>query len=483
MRRYLYAWTENEKAEVQALKKQWRQVEEDKARFDTLEAKERDEVLDRISDLGLRTSYFRDKYSERILKELYDGSYAFLVEELKTKIKVYIIFEYLKKFQAIKDVDIDDFKSGLKEKIIKHFDILFHILRENNYMLQEVCTYINNSLSKFDLIIRPVILDIQRADASFSAKWELPYRDILENNVTNSFSKILKISKDYGELDFTGEDIVFSPFRNNNRITIKIVNYKNVLGKSMELPTSLMKLLDMLVIEFTDNLNQNDEIEALENNIIFLPVSAYKNKLEIENVTDAKKQIERNLGILMNILISFEGKIKNNEKYSDVTIIEDYAICKGVVAVCFSNEFVEMLKSAYTMPYPLVALEVGKGGMNRNSYYIVRRLAEHVRINKDKTRRSNIKVRTLLASCPALPTEDKVPVKKFDEKIMKPFLEDLNLSMQRLYEIEDALGKAYSLKDSDGFDIDFDKTIKNIYGRLIDGSLYIKKTLPNYPND
>ena len=181
--------------------------------------------------------------------------------------------------------NIDVLKLELKEKIIKKFDILFRILEKNYCMLQEVHAYIDNSLSNFDLIIRPVMLNIQRAKASSSEKWELPYRDILENNITNSFSKIFKISEDYAEVNFTGEDIVFSPFREKNRITIKIVNYKNVFEKSMELPTSLMKLLDMLVIEFTDKFNQKDEVET-----IFLPVKAYKKKFELKNVTNAPKK-------------------------------------------------------------------------------------------------------------------------------------------------------------------------------------------------
>ena len=205
------------------------------------------------------------------------------------------------------------------------------------------------------------------------------------------------------------------------------------------------------------------------------------------------KKIERDLGILLNILISFEGNTKNNEKYLDVKIIEDYAICKDVVVVCFSDEFVEMLKNAYTMPYPLVALEVGKGRKNSNSYYIIRRLAEHIRINyKNKNRRNKITIRTLLESCPALPAEDKVSGKKFDKKIMTPFLKDLNLSMQLLYDLteddlKNVLKNVFSLKDGDDFDIDIDidsnKPIKNIYGRLIEGTLHLKKKLPNYPKD
>ena len=60
--------------------------------------------------------------------------------------------------------------------------------------------------------------------------------------------------------------------------------------------------------------------------------------------------------------------------------------------------------------------------------------------------------------------------------------------MQLLYDLykEDDLKNVYSLKDSDDFDIDFDfnNPIKNIYGiYLIEGTLYIKKSLPNYPKD
>ena len=71
---------------------------------------------------------------------------------------------------------------------------------------------------------------------------------------------------------------------------------------------------------------------------------------------------------------------------------------------------------------------------------------------------------------------------------MTPFLQDLKLSMQLLYDLykEDDLKNVYSLKDSDDFDIDFDfnNPIKNIYGiYLIEGTLYIKKSLPNYPKD
>lgn len=92
MKKYLYDLTESEKAEKQAL---MHQIEEYEARSGTLEAKEEDEFSDRVSELFLRISCFHDECLESVLNELYDGSYAVLVEKLKNKIKTYIMFEYL----------------------------------------------------------------------------------------------------------------------------------------------------------------------------------------------------------------------------------------------------------------------------------------------------------------------------------------------------------------------------------------------------
>ena len=79
------------------------------------------------------------------------------------------------------------------------------------------------------------------------------------------------------------------------------------------------------------------------------------------------------------------------------------------------------------MPYP-AQLQTLNSKRNPNSYYLLRKIAEHKNMNIGKKNENIIAVKTLLSVAPFLPTYEEVMEtgRQLDQRIIKPFERDMD---------------------------------------------------------
>ena len=84
-----------------------------------------------------------------------------------------------------------------------------------------------------------------------------------------------------------------------------------------------------------------------------------------------------------------------------------------------------MLKASYRMFYPLETLRFN---INKfpHSFYLLRVVAEHIRMNNKKINSNIISVKTLLNSCPRIPKYSELKQKKTSERIITPFEKNMS---------------------------------------------------------
>ena len=102
-------------------------------------------------------------------------------------------------------------------------------------------------------------------------------------------------------------------------------------------------------------------------------------------------------------------------------------IKNNIIFFTFTPEFYSITKSMPVMPYPekLFRINLKK---NPNSYYFLKKISEHKKMNYFKKNADTLSVRTLLSCTPELPTYDEVvnTDRAVTRRIIEPFERDMN---------------------------------------------------------
>lgn len=239
------------------------------------------------------------------------------------------------------------------------------------------------------------------------------FSTIRQGTATNIFTKVKANTKRNTIIDpITGTATI-----TQGNLTITIPDFMKLSG----FKTSTYQLLDALTVAFTET--------GAKNPTVALSLEEYIAKRGLKDKKEARKQVIDDLETLFNSKISFKGKRGKGQKqdFCDIRIIDSKGIRKGIIYVSFGLAFYNILLSYPIMSYP-AQLWAFNSRYNPNSFYLLRKIAEHKNMNVGKKNEDIIAVKTLLAAAPNLPTLGEVMKagKHVDQRIIQPFERDMN---------------------------------------------------------
>ena len=236
---------------------------------------------------------------------------------------------------------------------------------------------------------------------------------IRQGNATNALTKLRAIEGKTATID----PITRTATIQQGNFSLSIPNYETLAG----LKTSTHQLLDALIIELTET--------GAKSPAVRIPLSDYMESRGLKDRKEAKAQVVADTKILRAASITGEEKKgKKTESFSFINLFDKGTVEKnGDIVFTFGASFYQMLLSYTIMPYP-EQLQTVNNKRNPNSYYFLRRIAEHKNMNVGKKNEDIIAVKTLLKASPYIPTYDDVMKsgKQVDQRIIKPFERDLD---------------------------------------------------------
>lgn len=239
------------------------------------------------------------------------------------------------------------------------------------------------------------------------------FNTIRQGIATNALTKVRPDTK---------RNTVIDPITNTATVkheclTITIPDFTELAG----FKTSTYQLLDALTVKLTET--------GTKSPTVAISLEEYMSMRKLKDKKEARKQVAQDLDILFNAKISFKEKRKRGKApdFHDIRIVSDKGIKNGVITVSFGAAFYNILLGYPVMPYPaqLWALDSKR---NPNSFYFLRKIAEHKNMNAGKKNEDIISVSTLLQSSPFLPAYDEVMEtdRKLTHRIIDPFERDLD---------------------------------------------------------
>ena len=246
------------------------------------------------------------------------------------------------------------------------------------------------------------------------AFYEAAYGTIRQGTATNALTKIRPV---------IGENAVIDPITkattiDGGNITITLPYLPN----SPSFQTSTHRLFDMITEAFTENGAKDPRVS--------ITLSDYMENRGLKDRKEARKQVEQDLEALRVAAISFTEKRRKGEPigYYNMNISGGAGISKkGIITFTFSEGMYKLLLSYAPMPIPR-AIYRGNDRRNPNSYFLLRKIAEHKNMNVGKKNEDIISVKTLLKAAPYIPSYQKVMKsdRHVRSRIIDPFERDMD---------------------------------------------------------
>ena len=285
-----------------------------------------------------------------------------------------------------------------------------------------------------------------------------PFSTIRQGKSTNALTKLRATQGKNATIDLvTGEATIKS-----GNLILKIPNYAQLTG----LKTSTYQLLDAITIALTET--------GAKSPTVILPLEEYMKRRGLKDRKEAKTQAKADMEILRGASFSWEEKRgKKVESYAFVNLADSGEIRRnGDIVFTYGNTFYNILLGYPVMPYP-AQLQTLNSKRNPNSYYLLRKIAEHKNMNIGKKNENIIAVRTLLSIAPFLPTYKEVMAtdRHLDQRIIKPFERDMDALSETLsWNYCHSNGEPLTDAELQGFSYDFFT------------SLMVKTEWRNYPD-
>lgn len=283
------------------------------------------------------------------------------------------------------------------------------------------------------------------------------FSTIRQGNSTNALTKLRAIEGKTATIDpVTGTATI-----TKGSFTLTIPNYVNLSG----LKTSTYQLLDAITVALTESGAKSPTVK--------ISLSTYMRRRGLRNRKEAKNQVKDDMEVLRQSSITGEEKRgKNTQSYSFVNIADSGEVRRnGDIIFTFGNTFYNMLLGYPIMPYP-DQLQTLNNRKNPNSYYLLRKIAEHKNMNIGKKNEDLIAVKTLLSVSPFIPSYSDVMAgnRNVLNRIIEPFERDMDA-------LEDTLNWHYC--HCNGDQITESELEKFNYDLFI--TLLVKTIWKNYP--
>lgn len=232
---------------------------------------------------------------------------------------------------------------------------------------------------------------------------------------TNQLSRTLIKPPLPEHIDLTGKARI-----ETKDMTIYIANYSKLLNGAR---TSAVKLLDFFMLYIT------------ENNLFHAPSLriSLKEYMQIRGLEDTKrnryktkKQVENDMQLLKSLSIRFVDKRRKNKgDYLEVDIAGAIrGIVNGIIYFEFSKPFIDSLPSNQFMLLPPKAFSTDDANYP-HSFYFIRRMMEHKRVNVGNQNENVITGRTLIEGSP-LEKHIECEPKYFKRQLLEPFMNNMN---------------------------------------------------------
>ena len=219
------------------------------------------------------------------------------------------------------------------------------------------------------------------------------FSTIRQGTSTNALTK-LRATEGKG---LTIDQITGDATIKNGNFILTIPKYEQLTG----LKTSTYQLLDAITVALTES--------GAKSPTVTLPLEEYMKRRGLKDRKEAKTQAKADMEILRGASFSWEERRgKKTESYSFVNLADSGEIRRnGDIVFTYGTTFYNILLGYPVMPYP-AQLQTLNSKRNPNSYYLLRKIAEHKNMNIGKKNEDIIAVKTLLSIAPYIPSYDEV---------------------------------------------------------------------------
>lgn len=297
--------------------------------------------------------------------------------------------QFAKKFNSVEEME------AYKKKIAEE--------REKKAL--EALEAVESTAPAISRVVPSILPTGEREKSTFST--------IRQGTATNALTKIKPSTKRNTIIDtITGTATI-----TQGNLSITIPDFTKLTG----FRTSTYQLLDALTVALTET--------GAKSPAVALSLEEYMKKRGLKDKKEARKQVTDDLETLFNATISFKEKRKKGQEqdFHDIRIIDSKGIRKGIITVTFGTAFYNILLGYPIMPYPAQLWELNSK-RNPNSFYLLRKIAEHKNMNVGKKNEDIIAVKTLLAAAPYLPSYEEVmnTDRAISRRIIEPFERDMD---------------------------------------------------------
>lgn len=297
--------------------------------------------------------------------------------------------QFAKKFNSVEEME------AYKKKIAEE--------REKKAL--EALEAVESTAPAISRVVPSILPTGEREKSTFST--------IRQGIATNTLTKIKPSTKRNTIIDtITGTATI-----TQGNLSITIPDFTKLKG----FRTSTYQLLDALTVALTET--------GAKSPAVALSLEEYMKKRGLKDKKEARKQVTDDLETLFNATISFKEKRKKGQEqdFHDIRIIDSKGIRKGIINVTFGTAFYNILLGYPIMPYPAQLWELNSK-RNPNSFYLLRKIAEHKNMNVGKKNEDIIAVKTLLAAAPYLPSYEEVmnTDRAISRRIIEPFERDMD---------------------------------------------------------
>lgn len=197
------------------------------------------------------------------------------------------------------------------------------------------------------------------------------------------------------------------------------IRFAGTISDAQRISISTYKLLDALTVIFTLNSASSRDVK--------ISVREYAGWLGVADLKAVRAGINRNLALLDGLRLSYQAKKKDGTHIRDAPILTSYTIRRGIVHVTLSEAFESVLKQGSVMQCPTLLWKI-RIRKNPHSYFLLRRLAEHKKTNRNGLNANKVSVRTLLAAVSSLPAYGEIAMstRHVSKQIIRPFERDMN---------------------------------------------------------
>ena len=219
------------------------------------------------------------------------------------------------------------------------------------------------------------------------------FSTIRQGTSTNALTK-LRATEGKG---LTIDQITGDATIKNGNFILTIPKYEQLTG----LKTSTYQLLDAITVALTES--------GAKSPTVILPLEEYMKRRGLKDRKEAKTQAKADMEILRGASFSWEERRgKKTESYSFVNLADSGEIRRnGDIVFTYGTTFYNILLGYPVMPYP-AQLQTLNSKRNPNSYYLLRKIAEHKNMNIGKKNEDIIAVKTLLSGAPFIPSYEEV---------------------------------------------------------------------------